>query len=304
MFQSLFFKRPALIALLLCAGMLPTSAAILTITVGGATNTFAPASATIFLGDTVRWQWAGGFHTSTSTSIPGGAVPWDQSMTSAAGNFDYIPAVTGNYNYWCTPHQPAMAGTFTVSLPLPVKMEPLSAKLNTENRVQLSWKTLTETNNKQFAIQRSPDGFGFKTIGIQATKAKDGLSQEPIAYTYTDKEILGARAFYRLQQTDNDGLQSYSNVCFIARKGAEDLVLHLHPNPTRDHVMVHLAGPLGEQASIQLLDLTGKLLEQFSLAKDNNDMPMFDLRKRAAGVYLIRYTDDRQTITEKVTRSE
>jgi len=304
MFRSLFFKKPALIALLLCAGILPASAAILTITVGGASNTFSPSSATIFLGDTVRWQWAGGFHTSTSTSVPGGAATWNQSMTSAAGNFDYIPSVTGTYNYQCTPHAPVMVGTFTVSQPLPVSMEPLSAKINTEGRVQLSWKTLSETNNKQFAVQRSADGFSFKTIGTLATKAPGGLSHEPLHYSYTDKEILAARAFYRLQQTDNDGRQSYSNVCFIARKGAEDLVLHLHPNPTRDHVMVHLSGPIGEAASIQLLDLTGKLLEQFSLAKDNSDMPLFDLRKRAAGIYLIRYTDDRQTLTEKVTRSE
>ncbi|WP_118975815.1 T9SS type A sorting domain-containing protein [Taibaiella koreensis] len=298
------FKKLALSAVLAAAGTLSASAAILVITVGGASNTFSPSSATIFLGDTVRWQWAGNFHTSTSTTIPGGAVAWDQPMSSAAGNFDYIPAVTGVYNYLCTPHAPAMAGTFTVSQPLPVKMEPLSAKLTTEGRVQLSWKTLTETNNKQFAIQQSPDGFSFKTIGVQATKAGGGFSKEPISYTYTDKEILATRAFYRLQQTDNDGQQSYSNVCFIARKGAGDLVLHLHPNPTRDQVMIHIAGPVGNEASLQLLDLTGKQLDLIKLTKDNSDMPVFNLSKRAAGVYLIRYTDDSQTLTEKVTRSE
>ncbi len=68
-----------------------------------------------------------GFHTSTSTAVPGGAATWDQTMSSAGDNFDYIPAVIGIYNYQCNPHAPGMAGTFTVSTPLSVTMSQLKA---------------------------------------------------------------------------------------------------------------------------------------------------------------------------------
>lgn len=66
------------------------------------------------VGDTVRWIWISGSHTTTSTTIPGGAATWDQPINIEFQQFDYIPTVTGTYNYWCTPHAPGMAGSFTV----------------------------------------------------------------------------------------------------------------------------------------------------------------------------------------------
>lgn len=302
--KNYFIKTAALLAFLLCTGSISSTATIVTIQVGGATNSFTPASATIFPGDTVRWQWAAGFHTSTSTSVPLGAAPWDQTMSSAANNFDYVPTVIGTYNYQCNPHAPGMAGTFTVSTPLSVSMDQLKGELTPDGTVQLNWTTYTEDNNKHFEVQRSGDGFGFKTIGTQPSKAKEGNSSTAIAYTYTDKEQLVARAFYRLRQVNHDGKSSYSNVFFISRQGANDLVLHIHPNPAKTHVMIHIAGKIGDKAEMQLLDLSGRLLDQVTPSKDNTEMSSFDIAKLPAGVYLIKYTDVNQTITEKVTKED
>jgi plastocyanin len=67
------------------------------------------------IGDTVRWVWESGTHTTTSTTIPAGALPWDNPITSVNTTFDYIPAVSGVYNYKCTPHAAmGMLGSFTV----------------------------------------------------------------------------------------------------------------------------------------------------------------------------------------------
>lgn len=299
-----YIKAAALLILFFYSGSITSQATILTIQVGGASNSFSPASATIFLGDTVRWQWAAGFHTSTSTAVPAGAATWDQTMSSAADNFDYIPSVTGAYNYLCTPHAPGMAGTFTVSAPLSVTMDQLKGELNPGSHVLLSWNTYTEDNNKLFEVQRSTDGRTFKVTGTELSKAKGGNSSTPIAYSHTDKEQLGARAFYRLRQVDNDGKSSYSNVFFIARQGANDLVLHVHPNPTSTQVMIHIAGKIGDKAELQLLDLSGKVLDAVTPSKDNTEMASFDLSKLAAGTYLIRYTDVNQTVTEKVTKKD
>ncbi len=77
---------------------------------------FAPNDATIQLGDTIKFTWLNGSHTTTSTTIPAGAAAWDNPMNAANTTFIYVPAVAGTYSYKCTPHA-AMGhvGKFTVS---------------------------------------------------------------------------------------------------------------------------------------------------------------------------------------------
>jgi len=72
------------------------------------------------LGDTIRWQWGGGSHTTTTTApnIPTGATVWNSAINSTVQFYEYIPSVAGNYYYWCQPHQGmGMDATFTVSSP-------------------------------------------------------------------------------------------------------------------------------------------------------------------------------------------
>ena len=103
------------VALLLCSILFINSQATIW-TVDVQNFSFSPNSLPdVKIGDTVRWIWVSGNHTTTSTTIPGGAATWDQPLNIEIQQFEYIPTVTGTYNYWCTPHSPGMAGSFTVS---------------------------------------------------------------------------------------------------------------------------------------------------------------------------------------------
>lgn len=82
---------------------------------------FLPATMTIHLGDTVKWQWVMGDHTTTSHSVPTGAVSWDAPLNTSVTVFVYVPAVTGVYNYHCAMHASTMQGDFTVLPPDAVK---------------------------------------------------------------------------------------------------------------------------------------------------------------------------------------
>ncbi|MEI7801668.1 MAG: hypothetical protein WCI97_03375, partial [Bacteroidota bacterium] len=70
------------------------------------------------LGDTVKWVWVSGTHTTTSTSIPAGATAWDHNMSSSSTSFIYVPNVSGTYNYHCSIHT-TMLGSFVVGCPTP-----------------------------------------------------------------------------------------------------------------------------------------------------------------------------------------
>src|SRR6201989_696461 len=79
-------------------------------------HVFTPSSFTINLGDTVKWTWINGSHTTTSLTIPAGAAAWNHNMNSTSTSFIYVPTKTGVYNYKCTPHQSiGMVGNFTVN---------------------------------------------------------------------------------------------------------------------------------------------------------------------------------------------
>jgi plastocyanin len=66
-------------------------------------------------GDTIRWTWVSGTHTTTSTTIPTGASAWDHPISSSSTTFDYIPSVSGSYQYKCTIHASmGMTASFTV----------------------------------------------------------------------------------------------------------------------------------------------------------------------------------------------
>lgn len=96
-------------------------------TVQVANNTFTPQTFTAAVGDTVRWVLSAGTHTTTSTaaSIPAGASPWDQTLSTVGQTFDYKIMVAGNYGYVCNFH-PGMAGGFTASASTGVEEQALN----------------------------------------------------------------------------------------------------------------------------------------------------------------------------------
>jgi plastocyanin len=103
--------------LLLIAGILcfATASFATTHTVSVADFSFTPSSFTAHPGDTIKWVWMNGSHTTTSTTIPSGAAPWNSNMNSSTTTFTYVATVPGTYNYVCTPHASmGMTGTFTV----------------------------------------------------------------------------------------------------------------------------------------------------------------------------------------------
>jgi plastocyanin len=78
---------------------------------------FSPANLPgVLVGDTVKWQWQTGDHTTTSLTIPAGAQAWDQVISGSNQTYSYVVTVAGSYHYKCTPHFPGMEGFFTANV--------------------------------------------------------------------------------------------------------------------------------------------------------------------------------------------
>lgn len=80
---------------------------------------FSPANTNANLGDTIKFQWVGGSHTTTcdgtnGTTRPAGAPSWNANINSGSPTFMYKVTVVGSYHFVCIPHAPDMAGNLTV----------------------------------------------------------------------------------------------------------------------------------------------------------------------------------------------
>ncbi len=81
-----------------------------------ATDIFIPSAVNAVCGDTVKWVWVSGFHTTSSSSVPNGATLWNALLDANNLSFSYVVTVAGTYQYTCHPGTtPHMDGTITVT---------------------------------------------------------------------------------------------------------------------------------------------------------------------------------------------
>ncbi len=113
---SQFFK---IVFLLLLTLILNSSVKSNIVTITVASNFFSPNNVNVSVGDSVKWQWIDGSHTTTcdgvfpGTSLPSGAATWDQPINDIMQTYIYVVTVPGTYNYVCQPHfLSGMVGSF------------------------------------------------------------------------------------------------------------------------------------------------------------------------------------------------
>jgi hypothetical protein len=82
------------------------------------------------------------------------------------------------------------ADEFTTVLPVALVNFTGTIKNNVH---QLSWTTLTETNNSGFEILRSNNGITFNKLAFVASKANNGNSANSLQYTFTDELPLATK---------------------------------------------------------------------------------------------------------------
>jgi plastocyanin len=79
---------------------------------------FSPANVTINQGDTVRWNWNAGFHTTTNgvdENDPNAGSLWSASLDVNNKTFAYKFTQAGSFPYFCAFHSSVMRGTITVN---------------------------------------------------------------------------------------------------------------------------------------------------------------------------------------------
>jgi hypothetical protein len=96
--------------------------------------------------------------------------------------------------------------------PLPIELVEFNGINNNDHNI-ITWVTVTEINNDYYTLERSTDGFNWFEINVTDGA---GNSLTPILYSYKDYNYnKNSTNYYRLKQTDFNGVFKYFNIIYI-----------------------------------------------------------------------------------------
>ena len=176
-----------------------------------------------------------------------------------------------------------------VVVPLPVELTRFTAESRSDD-VLLRWATASERNNAYFAVQSSPDGARYTTVG---KVGGHGSTSSPQAYAWTDAHVDRYAAevvYYRLVQVDADSSKHYSPVRTVACAPVVGLQLRVYPSPSQLSCWVRIEAQHAGPATLRLTNALGHRVAEYHypLLKGTNSLPLEEARALAPGVYLVR----------------
>jgi photosystem II stability/assembly factor-like uncharacterized protein len=184
---------------------------------------------------------------------------------------------------------------YEMAVTVPVELAGLSAEW-VDGCVRLHWRTLSETNNAGFAVERSIDEQSWRDVGYVEGK---GSTMAVSEYAFTDGPLReGERIRYRLRQIDLDGTATASQEVELYRgpssagKGFE--ITGSYPSPGTTVVTVVCNVPHDAQVRLCLADASGRVVKDVAdvLYTAGSHAVHIDVSKLPSGTYFCRLDAD------------
>jgi hypothetical protein len=188
--------------------------------------------------------------------------------------------------------------TITQNTPLPIELISFTAKLE-KQKVAISWITASETNNDFYTIERTSDGFNFDLV---AKVDGAGNSTTVLNYSAEDRKPLAGLNYYRLSQTDFNGVSSFFKLASVEYTESSEFSFNLYPNPNNGSTFnISIDSKKDDEVLVVVYDALGK--ETYSkviiTGSNNDDVYALDPSgKLDSGIYLITATSQ-QSIQSK-----
>ncbi len=234
------------------------------------------------LGDLVVAHYTG----SNTWSDEGGVT----TGTTASGTVETSNRITS--------FSPFTFGSSSASAnPLPITLLKFEANAM-DDVVQVTWSTIEEINNDFFTVERSYDGVLFHEVGkIEGNGNHSGR----LDYSFVDVDpILDQYSYYRLKQTDFDGVYTYSGIdaVLITTEAEEEKIL-LFPNPVSGgFIFIDLPEVSENPWIVQIFDQLGNLVSESRITSDDQGLFNIDAPE-IAGMYIIKVIGEERAFTSR-----
>ena len=149
------------------------------------------------------------------------------------------------------------------------------------NGVLVSWTTVSESESREFVVERSQDGQNFFAIG---TRKAAGTSTGEIRYSFIDSRPLEGVSYYRLRKVDVDGTMAYSNAVNVTYGLQTQGSVSVYPNPVKGELNINWK--TNEIVDIGIYDMAGKLVRTYENLKGSDFKA--DASSLTTGSYIIK----------------
>ena len=181
--------------------------------------------------------------------------------------------------------------------PLPIEL--LSNEVNCiDNNVVVSWSTASETNNNFFTIEKSTDGINFISIG---TVLGAGTSTSVLNYSFIDFNPNAGLAYYRLKQTDYDGMSETFSILSSENCNSTVQVNINAFNDQTGNVVIVIDTDENTNYTAILFDALGKKISATNLKTvQGNNIFKLDITSINSGVYFVSIDNGKEKISKKI----
>ena len=238
------------------------------------TTCTGPPNSICWAGPDQTRQYIIGLSTANGAAAPGNGVFIVNPVSAFPNNTNQAA------NYW-------VDVDYLPTFPLPVTLTEFKATTASRDIV-LSWKTMNETNNRGFEIQRSNNNTDWYALNFV-----DGAGESNVVktYNYTDKSLAPGLYYYRLKQTDLDGKSKISSVvtATVAGKGIASLFQNF-PNPFSGTTTIRFDLPKAQQIKLSVFDMMGREVKVLAskMSEAGSHLVTLDSRGLSRQVYSIR----------------
>jgi|GEM_PF-1981313 hypothetical protein len=171
----------------------------------------------------------------------------------------------------------------TTGVSLPIELSNFEGKaLIGQN--QLIWRTLSETSNDYFEIERSLDAINFTKIGkIEGFGTTTQMSE----YDFIDRNLNSKIYYYRLKQYDFDGKTKYYGPISIQSNYAG--IAKVVPNPVINTCSIVYEFKKDVDYKYLITDSAGKVIIEGSFSPQFNNQDLFiDVALLKEGIYCVQ----------------
>ena len=169
---------------------------------------------------------------------------------------------------------------------IPIELVSFSGEQENKS-VELIWETASERNNEFFTLEYSKDGIVFDDLANLKAFGTSSMSRD---YKYVHKKPFTGINYYRLSQTDFDGLRKVHNVIAINYL-IDEFSLYILPNPIENDIL-NLSCQSNQSTNVdyEIIDVNGKVIVRNNFtAQKGTDNYRLKLQGIKSGIYYLRF---------------
>ncbi len=190
---------------------------------------------------------------------------------------------------------------FEGSNPLPIEVAAFRARAK-EHDVELTWRTVTETNSFGFSVERSAaSAMRWSQVGFVAGSGASVSSRE---YTFTDRNLAPGAYCYRLRHIDQDGLFSFSDQLTVQVPTVMRMfgLSQNYPNPCNPSTHIRYQLPASASVVLKVFDVLGREIETLVNERQSagDHFATFNAANLPSGAYFFRLEAGKYRDTKKL----